>query len=326
MRHSRFLIALILPLLLLSAGTRPVTIHMIGDSTMAEKSEGAGRERGWGMVLQGFFDNEVDVKNYAVNGRSSRSFILEGRWQQVLDAIKPGDYVVIQFGHNDEKGYTGDKRHAVPGLTFDDNLRLFVKQAKAHGATPIVMNAVARRNFFNAGLTKVDDESLRTVAYKEEKVNSDTVLDTHGRYRDTPRNVALMERVPYVDANTITTQMENEYGVERSRTLHMWLKPGEDGVAKGRQDNTHYNIQGAHEVASRLVRAMAQACPELRPHVRVYDYIVSAERRGNYPTLQAAIDAAPRGKLTQIYVIDGTWPKPDTKRKKVKIIYRQSLH
>ncbi|WP_297273653.1 SGNH/GDSL hydrolase family protein, partial [uncultured Bacteroides sp.] len=99
-----------------------ITVFMIGDSTMADKNlEGGNPERGWGQMLPGFFSEEVRVDNHAVNGRSSKSFIDEGRWDKVLSLIRKGDYVFIQFGHNDEKA--DPKRHTDAGSTFDDNLR-----------------------------------------------------------------------------------------------------------------------------------------------------------------------------------------------------------
>ena len=106
------------------------TVFMIGDSTMANKDTTGGKqERGWGMVLQQYFDNHVVVDNHAVNGRSTKSFINEGRWDKVLAKIKPGDYVFIQFGHNDEKPQPD--RHTDPGSTFDDNLRKFVNDTRS---------------------------------------------------------------------------------------------------------------------------------------------------------------------------------------------------
>lgn len=303
-------VALFSLLLTMTSSNKRITIFMIGDSTMANKDIKKGPERGWGMVLQGFFTEDILVDNHALNGRSSRSFILEGHWQKVYDAMKPGDYLVIQFGHNDEKGTIGDKRHTDAGLTLDDNYRMFARAAQSKGVTPIIMNAVVRRNFYKKPDLGVDDESLRNVAYKEEAVNSDTLIDTHGNYILTPKNVALMMRVPYVDANKITHDLEQSLGIEGSRKLHMWLKPGEYGVAKGRQDNTHYNIYGAHRVASLLVDAMAEVCPELKPYVRHYDYIVSAKGKGNYMTLQEAVDAVPEGTAATISIIDGNWEKP----------------
>lgn len=321
-KHFTALLVLVAAVCLLTSSNRHFTIFMIGDSTMANKGAYMKNpERGWGMVLQGFFTENVTVDNHAVNGRSSRSFVLEGRWKKVYDAMKPGDYLVIQFGHNDEKGYIGDKRHTDPGLTFDDNLRMFARGAQEKGATPIIMNAVVRRCFYRQPTAgpSVDDESLRNTSWTEDKVNSDTLIDTHGAYVVTPRFVAQQMRVPFVDATKITHDLEQGLGIEGSRSLHMWLKPGEYGIKKGRQDNTHYNEKGAHEVASVLVDAMAEVCPELKPYVRHYDYVVSAKGRGNYLTLQAAVDAVPKGKKATILVIDGEWEKPNIKGKSVKI-------
>ena len=300
----------------MTSSVKTFTIFMIGDSTMANKDIKKGEERGWGMALQGFFTENVVVDNRALNGRSSRSFILEGHWQKVYDAMKPGDYLVIQFGHNDEKGTIGDKRHTDPGLTLDDNYRMFARAAQEKGATPIIMNAVVRRNFYKKPDLTVDDEALRNMKSKDEKekVNSDTLIDTHGNYAITPLNVARLMRVPYVDANLITKNLENSLGVEGSRKLHMI------SATKGSKDNTHYTIYGAHVVAGLLVDEMAKVCPELKPFVRHYDYIVSAKGKGNYLTLQEAIDALPANKLTEIYVIDGDFPKPKANGKKYKIV------
>ena len=131
MRKFITIIALsIMTLVTMTSSDKAFTIYLIGDSTMANKNiEKDGRERGWGMALQGFFAEEVFIDNRALNGRSSKTFIDEGHWQKVLNDIKPGDYLVIQFGHNDEKGKVGDKKHTIAGLTFDDNIRTFCRGA-----------------------------------------------------------------------------------------------------------------------------------------------------------------------------------------------------
>ena len=109
-----------------------ITIFMIGDSTMADKNmTGENPERGWGQMLPGYLTEDVRVDNHAQNGRSSKSFIDEGRWDKVLSLIKKGDYVFIQFGHNDEKPKAD--RHTDPGTTFDANLRKFVNETRAKG-------------------------------------------------------------------------------------------------------------------------------------------------------------------------------------------------
>ena len=171
---------------------RVVTIFLIGDSTMANKDTSGGKqERGWGMMLQECFDENIRVENHAVNGRSSLSFINEGRWDRVLEKLRPGDYVVIQFGHNDEK--PKPDRHTEPGSTFDANLEKFVRETRERGGIPIMMNAVVRRNFFVRQTGDIDDEHLRTTTFKDgvKMVDGDNLIDTHGLYRIAPRNVAI---------------------------------------------------------------------------------------------------------------------------------------
>jgi pectinesterase len=272
------------------------------------------------MMLQGCFDRHVQVSNHAVNGRSSKSFITEGRWQRVLEQLRPGDYVVIQFGHNDEKLDTA--RHTEPGGTFDENLRRFVREARERKATPILMNAVVRRNFFQASDGSAEDEALRNTKYEDEQVNSDTLIDTHGAYLLSPRRVAEQMGVVFIDANRITHDLEQGMGIEGSRRLHMWYRPGEvASIPNGRHDNTHYNVFGARLVAGLLADAIAEKVPALRRHVRHYDYVVSQEGRGNYFSLQEAIDAAPAGKRTIIRVLDGETKLPASARsKRIKVV------
>lgn len=232
-------------LMLMAATPQHTTIFMIGDSTMANKDTTGGKqERGWGMMLGECFDAQhIRIDNHAVNGRSTLSFINEGRWQRVAEQIRPGDYVVIQFGHNDEKPQAD--RHTEPGSTFDANLERFVSETRARGGIPVLMNSVVRRNFVG---------------------DADTLTDTHGAYRTAPRTVAKRLNVPFVDANRITQQLEERMGREGSKRLHMWFAPGEEpSLPQGRQDNTHYNIFGARTVARLLADALCQEVPQLRP-------------------------------------------------------------
>ncbi len=269
MKKTSYIILLLIAMVLLPAATRDktTTIFMIGDSTMANKDTTGGKqERGWGMVLQEYFDPAyIVIDNHAVNGRSSKSFIDEGRWDKVLAKMKPGDYVVIQFGHNDEKPKAD--RHTDPGSTFDYNLARFVRETREHGGIPILMNCVVRRNFFVEAPKNDDDEKLRVTTFKDgvKMVEGDTLIDTHGLYRVAPRDVAARMNCIFVDANFITHDLEQGLGREASKKLHMWFKPGEEpSVPDGRQDNTHYNVYGAHVVARLLADAMCKEIPLLQ--------------------------------------------------------------
>ena len=146
---KKILMAAIALLTLTAAMQQKVTtIFIIGDSTAAKKDLSKGSpERGWGMALQCYFDEAfIRVDNHAVNGRSTKSFLDEGRWQKVVDKIQPGDYVIIQFGHNDAKKNDA-KRHTDPGSTFDANLARFVNETRAKGGIPVMVSPTHRRNF-----------------------------------------------------------------------------------------------------------------------------------------------------------------------------------
>ena len=257
------------------------TVFMIGDSTMANKDTTGGKqERGWGMVLQQYFDSHVVVDNHAVNGRSSKSFINEGRWDKVLNKIKPGDYVFIQFGHNDEKPQP--ERHTDQGSTFDDNLRKFVNDTRSKGGIPVLFNAVVRRNFALKVQKNDDDEKLRNLDAKSGNnvLEGDTLYDTHGDYRFSPANVAKEMGVVFIDANAITHELEQGLGREASKKLHMIFAPGEHpSLPNGRWDNTHYNIYGANQVAVLLIKAVGDKIPQIKSHLRLKGDTVPVKKR-----------------------------------------------
>lgn len=317
------LAALLLCAVIMSAKEdKTITIFMVGDSTMANKDISGGKqERGWGMMLKNCFSDDVVVDNHAVNGRSSKSFISEGRWQAVLDKIKPGDYVFIQFGHNDEKPDTA--RHTEPGSTFDDNLRRFVREAKERGARPVLFSSVVRRAFAESK-TAVTDDDLRTNS-SNNLVEGDTLVDTHGAYLVSPRRVAAEMGVPFVDANRITHDLEQRLGREGSKSLHMIFAPGETpSLPDGRQDNTHYNINGAITVATLLADAVCREVPGLAEYLRKYDLTVAGDGSGRFFDVQEAVDNAPSGRKVTIMVGPGVWKKPVVaKGKDIEFVLRK---
>ena len=330
MKRFKYLFVTVAFLLFASAiPEKTTTIFIIGDSTAANKDISKGKlERGWGMVLQSYFDDNIRVDNRALNGRSSLSFINEGRWDAVLKSMKPGDYVIIQFGHNDEKPKAD--RHTDPGSTFDYNLAKFVRETREHGGIPVLMNCVVRRNFFVKAPEIDDDEKLRTQTFKDgvKMVEGDTLIDTHGLYRVAPRDVAQRMNVHFVDANRITHDLEQGLGTEASKKLHMWFLPGtEPSEPKGKQDNTHYSVYGAHVVARLLADALCQEVPVLKKYRCNADYTVDRNGRGQYLTLDDALAAAKADAKADatIQILGGEWDKPQLpKKSKIKFILRQN--
>ena len=329
-KQIKFLFVTAAMLLLVSAiPDKTTTIFIIGDSTAANKDISKGKlERGWGMVLQSYFDDNIRIDNRALNGRSSRSFINEGHWDKVLQSMKPGDYVIIQFGHNDEKPKAD--RHTDPGSTFDYNLAKFVRETREHGGIPVLMNCVVRRNFFVNAPENDDDEKLRTQTFKDgvRMVEGDTLIDTHGLYRVAPRDVAQRMNVHFVDANQITHDLEQGLGTEASKKLHMWFLPGtEPSEPKGKQDNTHYSVYGAHVVARLLADALCEEVPVLKKYRCDADYTVDSKGRGQYLTIDDAIAAAQASAKDDatIQILGGEWDKPQLpKKSKIKFILRQN--
>ena len=317
-------------LLLLFAATtdKTTTIFIIGDSTAANKDISGGKqERGWGMALQCYFDDNIRVDNHAVNGRSSLSFINEGRWDKVLEEMKPGDYVIIQFGHNDEKPKAD--RHTEPGSTFDYNLAKFVRETREHGGIPVLMTCVVRRNFFTTAPENDDDEKLRTTTFKDgvKMVEGDSLIDTHGLYRVAPRDVARRMNVSFVDANKITHDLEQGLGTEASKKLHMWFKPGEEPtIPEGRQDNTHYNVYGAHIVARLLADALCDEIPILKKYRAEADITVDRHGRGDYLNLDDAVAVAQASSKQEvnIQILGGEWEQPkQPKKSHIRFVLRE---
>ena len=336
-RPTQLLIMALTLLMMMAAkpdGT--TTIFIIGDSTAANKNISGGKqERGWGMALQSYFDDNIVVDNRALNGRSSLSFINEGHWEKVLQSMKPGDYVIIQFGHNDEKPQP--ERHTDPGSTFDYNLAKFVRETREHGGIPVLMNSVVRRNFAKVPPKNDDDEALRTSTFNDAKnlVEGDSLVDTHGLWRVAPHDVAKRMNVHFVDANQITHDLEQELGPEGSKKLHMWFLPNtEPSEPKGKQDNTHYNIYGSHTVARLLADALCEEIPVLRKYRCDADYTVDKKGRGHYLHLEDAVAAATllealsdkdsAKKEITIQILGGVWTKPQLPKKtNIKFILRE---
>jgi lysophospholipase L1-like esterase len=213
----------------------PITIFLAGDSTMAHKQENKRPETGWGEQLQKHFDERrVRVDNHAQNGRSTKSFIAEGRWQALIDKVRAGDYVLIQFGHNDQPKEKA--AHTTPE-EFRRNLERFVDDVRAKKATPVLLTPVMRRRFDEKGVFQ----------------------DTHFEYPDIVRSVAAERTVALIDMHRESEKVLVKYGPEESRKLFLQLKPGENpNYPQGVEDNTHFSPLGADVMADIAVEGIRQ--------------------------------------------------------------------
>ncbi len=215
---------------------------------MANKSKTPPNpETGWGQVLPALLTDAVRVENHAMNGRSTKSFIDEGRWTKVMDALQPGDFVIIQFGHNDEK--VGNPAVGTPARgAYQDNLRRFVRETRAQGAEPILATPVARRRWSATG---------------------EEVVDSHGDYPAAMRAVATEEKVPLLELTILTMELERAHGFEGSKRLHLFYAGGVyQRWPEAVKDNTHYSEYGAARVAALAVQEMLRLQLPLAAWVR----------------------------------------------------------
>lgn len=213
---------------------------------MAEKLAEKRPETGWGEKLQQFFDPaKVKIDNRAKNGRSTRTFLSEGLWTGILQSLKPGDYVFIQFGHNDESKEKTD-RYTAPA-DYQANLVRFVNDVRERKANPILFTPVVRRRFNAQG----------------------DFYDTHGEYPDLVRAVASAHKVPLIDMQQKSGSALRRYGAEESRKLFLQLKPGENpNYPNGIEDNTHFNPVGAEAMAQLAVEGIKELKIELTRYLK----------------------------------------------------------
>ena len=223
---------------------KKITVWLIGDSTMSIKDPKTYPETGWGMPFVYFFDSTVKVDNRAQNGRSTRTFMEEGRWQPVVDAMQEGDYVFVQFGHNDEvktkKSYTTEE-------VFKANLVKYITDTRSKKANPVLLTPVARRSFDSAG----------------------HVTGTHDVYAQIVRNVAKENNVPLIDLDKEGQALYQQWGVEKSKLLFNQLAPGEHpNYPQGKEDNTHFNELGARMIAQIVLKNVRSLNLELVERIR----------------------------------------------------------
>lgn len=232
------------------------TLYIIGDSTVRNgDGKGTNQQWGWGSLLAPFFDtNAISIRNHAIGGRSSRTFINEGRWQRILDELKPGDFVMMQFGHNDASPLddTARARGTIRGIgdeskeiynpitkkqevvyTYGWYMRKYVNEAKAKGAIPIICSPVPRNNFKEGKVSRVDD--------------------SYGKWA---RETATSTGAYFIDLNNAIAAEYEKLGPDQVKTFFP-------------ADHTHTNEAGARLNAEFVVKGVQalQDC-ELKKYVK----------------------------------------------------------
>ncbi|WP_276255899.1 rhamnogalacturonan acetylesterase [Halomontanus rarus] len=220
-----------------------ITVHLIGDSTVADKAASERPETGWGTPFSERFDDSVTVENHARNGRSTRTFLEEGRWQPVVRDLAETHYVFVQFGHNDE---VPSKEQHTTEAEFEANLEKFVEETREHGAEAVLLTPIARRHFDEGG----------------------DPTDTHRVYSELTRNVARERGVALVDMDARSRSLLRELGPEGSKSLYNHLSPGEHpNYPQGVTDDTHFSEQGARRMAELVLEGIDELELGLAAHV-----------------------------------------------------------
>ena len=222
---------------------KKLTIWLIGDSTMSVKDKKAYPETGWGMPFVNFWDSTVTIENLAVNGRSTRTFLEENRWQPALDKMEAGDYVFVQFGHNDE---VSTKASYVNEADFKSNLIKYITDSRNKKANPVLVTPVARRKFDSTG----------------------KVQETHAVYAQILRDVAKQNKVPLIDLDAKSQVLLQQLGVEGSIYLYNHLKPGQHpNYPAGKEDDTHFSELGARRIAEIVLAEIRTVLPDLAKRI-----------------------------------------------------------
>ncbi len=217
------------------APEKGITVYLIGDSTCATKTDNARPETGWGEKLGQHFKKRVTVDNRALNGRSTKSFRDQGHWDKILGTLKPGDFVFIQFGHNDQKE-SKPQVYSDP-QTFQKNLKRYIDETRAKGATPVLLTSIVRRKFDAQG----------------------QLINTLKHYTAATRQVAKETGTPMIDMDEKTRALIQEMGPEASKNIYLWVNKSDyPNLKTDKKDDTHLCVAGAERYALLVVEGIRE--------------------------------------------------------------------
>ena len=226
------------------ADTTVTTVFLCGNSTVVDQDNEPWAS--WGQMIPYFFDTNVCIANYAESGESANTFIAAGRLKKALSQMKKGDYLFMEFGHNDQK-QKGPGKGAY--YSFMTSLKTFIDEARLRGAHPVLVTPTQRRSFGPDG----------------------HIRDTNEDYPEAMRWLAEKENVPLIDLNEMTRTLYEAMGVEPSKRAFVHYPAGSyPGQTQDFADNTHFNPYGAYEIARCIVEGLKTQVPDLARHLKPF--------------------------------------------------------
>jgi lysophospholipase L1-like esterase len=220
---------------------KAVTIFLAGNSTVVDQDDDPWAS--WGQIIPRFFNAGLAISNQAESGLSLGSFLSSNRLKKVLNMMKPGDYLFIEFGHNDQKEKGPDDGAF---KSYSDRMRLFVNEFRKKGGIPVIVSPANRRSFDENGI----------------------ITNSLGDYPDAGKQVALELNVPFIDLNGMTKVLYESLGVEKSKNAFV-IYPANTfpGQSKPLNDNTHFNSYGAYQLAKCIIEGIKKNVPDLTKYL-----------------------------------------------------------
>jgi lysophospholipase L1-like esterase len=240
--------AILLMSFFISGQKKKIKIYLIGDSTMCRYESNRAPLTGWGMPFENFFDSTVKIDNRARGGRSTRTFISENRWQPITDSLQEGDYVLIQFGHNDEAREEKYKERYTSVPDYKTNLIKFITETRAKKAIPVLITPVTRMRFDASG----------------------KIQETHKEYSSAVWEIGKAYNTPVIDLDAKSRELLQQFGPVCSKMFFMQLDSLEHpNYPNGQKDNTHFNEYGARRMAELVLAEIRNLMPELAERIVV---------------------------------------------------------
>lgn len=272
---AAIVLGLLAVLLLLCGGpaaAAPV-LYLAGDSTVATLGTANYPQQGWGGRIRDYFGSGITVVNRAIGGRSSKSFVDEGRLGAILTVIRPGDYLFVQFGHNDV--YSDPRLYTEPYTSYKTYLSMYIDQARQYGAIPVLVSPVGRRRYDSSGRF-LNDFADRTAAM---------------------RQLATEKKVTLIDLNAKSIAFYNGVGVAATTNVFLWLAPSQyPNYPSGVYDGTHFQDYGASQIARLVVQGIAESTLPMRWLIGAVNYPAEAGVLGGSGTVRATGYSGWQGK------------------------------